>query len=177
MPYRSCWTMLQSRNSRKDLPHILSFTIRRLKCASCILKIYWPCSLPEPSIIILLQVCGDAPLHRLSPAPQLQSVSCLHTYSLSHLLKLPSVYHLYVAEMKSNSIADLQSFCIHISKFTVSYSWNTCVRKVCAGAAGVALTLGLAVTDLGPLFVDFPGLLGLVFLPGVVLCSWASFWQ
>lgn len=51
------------------------------------------------------------------------------------------------------------------------------MRKACAGASGVALILGLAVTALGPLFVDFLslGLFGLDFLPGVVLCSWSSF--
>lgn len=51
------------------------------------------------------------------------------------------------------------------------------MRTVCAGAAGVVLIFGLAVTALGPLFVVFPslGLLGLDVLPGVVLCSCASF--
>lgn len=72
----------------------------------------------------------------------------------------------------------------HLSVFDLTYEkWmctrliNTCERKACVGAAGVALIFVLAGTALGPLFVDFPGLglLVLAFLPGVVLCSWASF--
>lgn len=57
--------------------------------------------LPEPSVIIFLQVRGDAPLHRFAPAPQLQSVSCGNTYGFSHLLKSPPVQHLYGSDTKS----------------------------------------------------------------------------
>lgn len=54
---------------------------------------------------------------------------------------------------------------------------DTCVRRGCAAVAG--LILGLVVTAWVPLFVDFPdfSLFGLGLLAGVVLCSWASFWQ
>lgn len=54
---------------------------------------------------------------------------------------------------------------------------NTCVRRVCSARA--ALTFGLTVIVLGPLFVDFScfGFLGFGVLPGTAFCSWASFWQ
>lgn len=40
-----------------------------MKTKSCLL---------EPSIVILLQVCGNAPLHTFAPAPQLQGVPRQH---------------------------------------------------------------------------------------------------
>lgn len=127
-PYRSCWTILKSPNRMESKARLtdnrfyLSVVIHQQKNKSCIIKIYRPWSSPEPSIIILLQVRGDAPLHRTAPAPQLQSVSCLHTDALSHLLKLPSVQHLYVSHRKSSSrctkISQMQwFFCVDESSF------------------------------------------------------------
>lgn len=59
-----------------------------MKTISCVL---------EPPVMVLLQVCGYAPLHRFAPAPQLQSVSRRHAESLSYFFKLPPLLcHLHL---------------------------------------------------------------------------------
>ncbi len=110
--------------------------------------------------------CTGLPLHLSSRVSPVCTLMVSPTF-----LNFP-LFSTFMCQIQNHTVIQKYHRCIH--SFTESSRWNTCERKVCGGPAGVDLILGWAVTDLGPLFVDFPSL---DFLPGVVFCSWASVWQ
>jgi len=54
-----------------------------------------PLGSPEPPLVVLLQVLGDAPPYGPAPTPQRQGAPRLHADGVAHLLEPPSGQHLH----------------------------------------------------------------------------------